>query len=126
MKITVYWSIISFSPISFPTPFLSYVISHLNTSFKTALNCGKIFRLIIFSFQVVSAVEKYYNLHDNQNEVKMVRGNLIQYFKSKDTPTQVTYRVADELPWLLSKSGQFETLKHVISNVAIFVRLFRK
>ncbi|XP_065062371.1 nephrocystin-3-like isoform X1 [Rhopilema esculentum] len=76
--------------------------------------------------KVVSAVEKYYNLIDNQNEVEIVRGNLIQYFKSKDTPTQVTYRVADELPWLLLKSGQLETLKHVISCVAIFVRLFRK
>ena len=75
---------------------------------------------------MISAFEKYYNIPNDESTVSSVRENLIQFFQTKNVPGQVTYRVADELPWLLLKTGQLKVLKDVINTMCIFVRLYRK
>ena len=75
---------------------------------------------------MVSAVEKYYDIADNTELESSVRDTLISYFQLKNIPGQVTFRVADELPWLLLQNEQLEALKQVINTMCIFVRLYRK
>jgi len=76
--------------------------------------------------QVVAAVEKYYDIQENTELCNSVRETLIEYFRVKNIPGQVTFRVADELPWLLLKTEQLDELRQVINTMCIFVRLYRK
>ena len=77
-------------------------------------------------YKVVIAVEKYYDIQGNPELCDSVRGILIEYFRAKNIPGQVTFRVADELPWLLLKTEQLDELRRVINTMCIFVRLYRK
>ena len=69
---------------------------------------------------------KYFNLQDQSPVVATGRDNLVQLYQKKNIPGQVTYRVADELPWLLVKMEQKEIVRQVICTMCIFVRLYRK
>ena len=71
-------------------------------------------------------MEKYYAIRENNELGDSVRDVLIEYFRTKNIPGQVTFRVADELPWLLQQRQYLDELRQVINTMCIFVRLYRK
>ena len=40
------------------------------------------------------------------------------------SPVDVTYRIADELPWITKQLGDKEGLKKAILNLCVFVKLY--
>lgn len=61
-----------------------------------------------------------YKYLSRENSVKVATRKLAAYFKQKLQENNITYRVVDELPYLLERAGDREELKSVITNIKLF------
>ncbi|ELT90543.1 hypothetical protein CAPTEDRAFT_219276 [Capitella teleta] len=83
--------------------------------------------LICAHEQVRSSIFDYYMKSSDGSVLQKVRCTLRDYFASfKDDPEAITYRVADELPWINRQLEDRVALQESLVNLCIFVKLYAR
>ncbi|XP_017262321.1 nephrocystin-3 [Kryptolebias marmoratus] len=102
-------------------PVLSFLLHHLNRLCITTLRCG------LISFQHLQACEavRLEFLGEGSSSASY-REKLILYFNQQLSQDHVTWRVADELPWLLQQQEERAKLQLCLLNLFVSQNLYKR
>ncbi|CAL1539739.1 unnamed protein product [Lymnaea stagnalis] len=100
------------------SPLFEFLSSHLFIKYQLGL----------FTFAHEQAQESVYEcfFKDKKESLREVRHTLIQYFQQLLGPGKVSSRAVDELPWLVSQSGNKEQLEKCILDLGVFQQMCAK
>ncbi|XP_062848041.1 nephrocystin-3 [Trichomycterus rosablanca] len=107
-----------FPELSFPA--LSSLLCRLQNLLIISFSCG------LVRFQHLQACEAVMQEFLNGGRCASYRENLIQYFSQQLSKDRVTWRVADELPWLLQQNGERSKLHLILLNLFVSQNLYKR
>ncbi|KAK3582860.1 hypothetical protein CHS0354_012470 [Potamilus streckersoni] len=104
---------------NFQAPFSTILVDHLVLKYQSGL-------LMFAHQQVKTAVCDFCFGKEEPKTIVHLRQELIQYFSQLLSPSKVSCRVADELPWLFKQIGDKEGLKNCILNMFVFQKMYAR
>uniref|UniRef100_A0A1A8KWY8 Nephrocystin-3 n=1 Tax=Nothobranchius kuhntae TaxID=321403 RepID=A0A1A8KWY8_NOTKU len=102
-------------------PVLSFLLHHLNRLCVTTLRCG----LLTFQHQQACEAVRLEFLGGRISSAPH-REKLIHYFNQQLSQDHVTWRVADELPWLLQQQEDRTKLQLCLLNLFVSQNLYKR
>uniref|UniRef100_A0A1A8FJ09 Nephrocystin-3 n=1 Tax=Nothobranchius korthausae TaxID=1143690 RepID=A0A1A8FJ09_9TELE len=102
-------------------PVLSFLLHHLNRLCITTLRCG----LLTFQHQQACEAVRLEFLGGRISSAPH-REKLIHYFNQQLSQDHVTWRVADELPWLLQQQEDRTKLQLCLLNLFVSQNLYKR
>uniref|UniRef100_A0A6Q2YIJ2 Nephrocystin-3 n=1 Tax=Esox lucius TaxID=8010 RepID=A0A6Q2YIJ2_ESOLU len=101
-------------------PVLSSILYSLQRLCIVELGCG------LIRFQHLQAWEAVRVKFMDEGTCFPYRKKLIQYFSQQLSQDRVTWRVADELPWLLQQQGDKTKLQLILLNLFVSQNLYKR
>ncbi|XP_069504796.1 nephrocystin-3 [Ambystoma mexicanum] len=103
-------------------PVLTFLIQNLSKMFLLTYGCG------LLKFQHLQAWEavRLQYMDEGQDIMLDYREKLVQYFTTQLSRGRVTWRSADELPWLFQQQGKKQKLHQCLLNLFVSQNLYKR
>ncbi|XP_078055420.1 nephrocystin-3 isoform X2 [Mustelus asterias] len=104
-------------------PLLASLLYNLQCTCVITYSCG----LLKFQhLQAWEAVRLQYMEKDEKDTITLYREKLVRYFSQQMSQGRVTWRGADELPWLFQQQGDKQKLHNCLLNLFVSQNLYKR